>query len=90
MVLMRDTDRTHTTFISLINNMPPFSWPNRVPKRTYDNLKEEYDKLLMYAKNREWEREFFRKQNRRQKFIFITSAVAYLEWMILILISLLK
>lgn len=64
--------------------------PNRVPKSTYDSLKKDYEELELYVKNRIWEREFFRKQERWRKFQIVSSIALMVIWFIIILVGLFK
>lgn len=70
--------------------MPPYTWPNRVPKSTYDSLKKDYDELVLYVKNSIWELEFFRKQQRRLRFQIVSNYVIMWIWFILILLLIIK
>jgi hypothetical protein len=70
--------------------MPPYTWPNRVPKTTYDNLYKEYKELELYLKNSVWELKFFRKQQRRLRFQIVSNYVIMWIWFILILLLIIK
>jgi len=70
--------------------MPPYTWPNRVPKNTYDSLKKDYDKLERYVKNCFWEWEFFRKQQKRIRLQIVSNYITIWLWIILILVLLIK
>lgn len=70
--------------------MPPYTWPNRVPKNTYDSLKKDYDELVLYVKNSIWELKFFRKQQRRLRFQIVSNYVIMWIWFILILLLIIK
>lgn len=70
----------------LYNIMPPYTWPNRVPKSTYDKLKKDYDELLIRYQNSEWERKFFRNQQKRMRFQIVSSRAIMIIWFILILV----
>lgn len=70
--------------------MPPYTWPNRVPKNTYDNLKKDYDELVLYVKNSIWELEFFRKQQKRIRLQIVSNYITIWLWIILILVLLFK
>lgn len=69
----------------LYNIMIPYTWPNRVPKSTYDKLKKDYDELLIRYQNSEWERKFFRNQQKRMRFQIVSSRAIMIIWFILIL-----